>query len=428
MDDNQISHGFITPSRKVIENGIVIPEEASVKKDLLALLLCLGEEEEETEVDLYGNETPVEKPEYDIGKETLGKNVDAYQAAQVMAHITKISKNVFVQKAISRSLKTKGILEPENLPMAQEAFVAGFLNLALTNTLTNIDLIPDAAEIKTNGDRVKNFLIGSGISWIGTRGRFQIKKLEKEAENTENEAAANPMGSMGGEEEQGFAESPGKNNINAQAAAKTNQKVDEAKSLQNISPKIDKEEADTADVALGSELEQRQLELLTYKDFFAFINNFFLVESEIRAITVALMRNLMNTNFSEYLEHVSSNPWEDLYNVKSLLHNNSSRGKAKPKKSPSSLLESLAYEYLALLTLIAKDLSEMYIMNRYKVQKAMMEQEQQQQMAQEQEMQMEQQETSDLEKEKMAADVEKTRAEAESKKKEKKPTKKKTSK
>ena len=425
-NQNHISNSFMTPVAKIIQEGLVIPESANIKKDLLALLLCLGEEEKAPQMEMdpeTGEAVEASDPEYDVANETIGKNIDAYQAAQVLAHITKMSKDVFVQKAIMRSLKTKGVLDESLIVMAQEAYIAGFLFIALCHALTNIDIVPEEAKVKTRADMAKIFIIGAGMSWIGTQGRFQIKKLEKEEEKAQNEMAAQG-GPMGGEEE--FAETPGKKNINSNEASQTSQKINEAKSLNTISPKIDKEEAATADVALGDEIEKRKKELLTFKDFFVYVNNFFLTDSEIKRIAVALVNNLNNTNFGEYLEYVSVNPWKDLYDVESLLHSNKKRGKIKQAENPTKILESLAYEYIALLTLISKDLTELYIMNRYKIQKTIIEEQQaQEEMMQQEQQGMEEQQQA-LEMEKQAAEVEKTKAEANSKSKPE--TKKKTKK
>lgn len=416
-NQNHISNSFMTPVAKIIQEGLVIPESANIKKDLLALLLCLGEEEKAPQMEMdpeTGEAVEASDPEYDVANETIGKNIDAYQAAQVLAHITKMSKDVFVQKAIMRSLKTKGVLDESLIVMAQEAYIAGFLFIALCHALTNIDIVPEEAKVKTRADMAKIFIIGAGMSWIGTQGRFQIKKLEKEEEKAQNEMAAQG-GPMGGEEE--FAETPGKKNINSNEASQTSQKINEAKSLNTISPKIDKEEAATADVALGDEIEKRKKELLTFKDFFVYVNNFFLTDSEIKRIAVALVNNLNNTNFGEYLEYVSVNPWKDLYDVESLLHSNKKRGKTKQAENPTKILESLAYEYIALLTLISKDLTELYIMNRYKIQKTIIEEQQaQEEMMQQEQQGMEEQQQA-LEMEKQVAEVEKTKAEANSKSK-----------
>ena len=374
MSQLDVSAGYMQPSQDVIREGLTIPESANIKKNLLALLLSLGakdsmEEDENAEV------------EYDIDNDTIGKNVDAYQSAQVLEYIVKKSKDVFVQRAIERALKTKGLFDNDDIIMAQEAFVAGFLTVALFKSLTASKLNPDEAETKTIGDIAKAFLLGAGISWIGTKGRYQIKKMEKEEEKAQNEAAANPMGGMEGGGEPGmggapqFAEgsSPGKKNINAQAAQKTNQNVQEANSLKQVSPKLDKDETKSGDIAAGEEIEQERMELLTYRDYFAYVNNYLQVQSEPQMIAVTLVRNLMNTNFKDYLAFMGQNVWMDQYGLKSLLHNNNKRKKKQATVLPLDLLESLAYEYIALLTLIAKDLTETYIKKRYKLQKQIME-------------------------------------------------------
>ena len=182
--------------------------------------------------------------------------------------------------------------------------------------------------------------------------------MEKEEEKQQNEAAANPAGEMGGEEGQQFAESgtPGKKNINANAAQKTSQNVREANNLKQVSPKLDKDETKSGDIAAGEEIEQKRMELLTYKDYFAYINNFLQVESEVQLASITLVRNLMNTNFSSYVAYMGQNVWEDQYGLKSLLAKNPKKRKKKRQKTemPLDILESLAYEYLSLLRIFCK--------------------------------------------------------------------------
>ena len=357
------------PSKDVQTEGLTIPESANIKKNILALLLSLAAK------DLEEDDEAAEI-EYNVSTDEISNNVDAYQAAQVLEYIIKKSKNVFVQRAIERSLKTKGLFENDDLIMAQEAFIAGILTMALFRSLTISNLAPDEVVTKTQADMAKAFLIGSGISWIGTKGRYQIKKMEKEEEKQQNEAAANPMGGAEGGGEEGFAEgaTPGKKNINAQAAQKTNQNVKEANNLKQVSPKLDKDETKSGDVAAGEEIDQERMELLTYKDYFAYINNYLQVQSEPQLISIMLIKNLMNTNFSEYMAFMSQNVWEDQYGLKSLLHKNpKKRKKSKGSALPLNILESLSYEYISLLTLVSKDMTEMYIKKRYKLQKQIME-------------------------------------------------------
>ena len=288
MSDFDISSEYMEPSNDVIREGLVISESANIMKNILALLLSLSAKDEEEE-----NEAA--EMEYDIEDDTIAQKVDAYQSAQILSNIIKKSKDVFVQRAIERSLKTKGVFEQDNVIMAQEAFIAGILTLALFKAMTAMDLAPREAVTKTSADYAKAFLIGAGTSWIGTKGRYQIKKLEKEEEKKQNEAAANPMaaqGGAGGAEGAQFAEgsTPGKKNINADAAKKTQQNVKEADSMRQVSPKIDKDETQSGDIAAGEQLDQERRELLTYKDYFAYVNNFLLVDSETKNLVIVLAK------------------------------------------------------------------------------------------------------------------------------------------
>lgn len=377
MSDFDISSKYMKPSADVLREGLTISESANIMKNILALLLSLSakdtEEEEETA-----------ELEYNVGDDTIGRRVDAYQSAQILSNVIKKSKNVFIQRAIERSLKTKGVFEQDDVIMAQEAFIAGILTLSLFRAMTKMNLAPDEVVTKTSADYAKAFLIGAGTSWIGTKGRYQIKKLEKEEEKEANEAAANPMQNMGqpGAEGPGgaqFAEgsTPGKKNINSDASKNTQQNVKEANSLKQVSPKIDKDETQSGDIAAGEELDQERRELLTHRDYFAYVNNFFLVESEPKALASVLMKNLRKTNFQGYLDHMSQNVWEDQYGLKSLFHNYDGAKKKKKKKKSITMeldiLESISYDYLSLLTLIAKDMTEMYINKRYRLQKEIME-------------------------------------------------------
>ena len=375
MSDYQISSKYMKPSMDILREGLTISESANIMKNILALLLSLSakdtEEEEETA-----------EVEYNVDDDTIGKKIDAYQSAQILSNIIKRSKNIFIQRAIERSLKTKGVFEQDDVIMAQEAFIAGILTLSLFKAMTSMKIAPEEIVTKSSADYAKAFIIGAGSSWIGTKGRYQIKKLEKEEEKEQNEAAANPMGGMPPGQEGGgaqFAEggTPGKGNINAKSAQQTQQNVKEANAMKQVSPKIDKDETQSGDIAAGEEIDQERRELLTHRDYFAYVNNFFLVESEVKDLATVLMRNLRNTNFQGYVDYMSQNVWEDQYGVKSLLHRYD--GKKKKKKSKKSiqmeldLLQSISYDYLSLLTLIAKDMTEMYINKRYRLQKQIQE-------------------------------------------------------
>ena len=439
MTDTDISSGYISPSIEIIENGLTISENANIKKNLLALILSIAEKSEAEKdkevqpedveaqqlenpegIDAYGEELPPpeprtgEDPEYDVGNEKLGKKVDAYQSAQILSYIITKSKEIFVQRAIVRALETKGVFDKDDIIMGQEAFVSGFLFMVLCIVLTKMDLVEEELTCKNAADYAKMFVIGCGVSWIGTKGRYEIKKLQAETEAEQNAQAANPM--MGGEEEQQqFAESPGKGNINANAAQQTAQNVKEAN--QNVTPTISKEEAQSSDVAAGQELEQRKMELLTLKDYFAYVNNFFLVKSEIQTIAINLVRNLKKTNFEEYMEYVTVNPWKDQYGLQNLISQNTPKKNKKSKSKvsvPSMPLESLAYEFLSLLTLISRDFTEMYIMNRYKVQKQRIEEEEQMAAEQEEQQAAMEQEQQGLEVEKKKAEIDATKAKAKS--------------
>lgn len=378
--DYQLSGKYMEPSADVLREGLVISESANIMKNVLALLLALSAKDSE-------EEDEIAEIEYNVEDDSVGKRVDAYQSAQILTNIIKKSKDVFVQRAIDRSLKTKGVFENDDLIMAQEAFIAGILTLSLFRAMTIMDLAPPEVVTKTSADYAKAFLIGAGTSWIGTKGRYQIKKLEKEEEKAANEAAADPMamgppGAQGpGGPGQQFAEgsTPGKKNINADSAKQTQQNVKEANSLKQVSPKIDKDETQSGDIAAGEEIDQKRRELLTYRDYFAYVNNYLLVESEIRNLIFVLMRNLRQTNFQGYLDHMSENVWQDQYGIKSLFHKYDGKKKKKaPKKSIKmelDILQSIAYDFISLLTLIAQDMTEIYINKRYRLQKQISEEE-----------------------------------------------------
>ena len=381
MSDFDISGKYMEPSKDVAREGLVISESANIMKNILALLLSLSAKDEEEEDESA-------EVEYDIEDDSILQKVDAYQSAQILTNIIKKSKDVFVQRAIEHALKTKGVFEQDDVIMAQEAFIAGILTLALFRAMTSMNLAPDEVVTKTSADYAKAFLIGAGTSWIGTKGRYQIKKLEKEEEKAQNEMAANPMGNMGDPSAQGpggpgqqFAEgsTPGKKNINAQSADKTQQNVKEANSLKQVSPKIDKDETQSGDIAAGEEIDQERRELLSHRDYFAYVNNYMLVESDVKNLVVVLVKNLRNTNFQGYLDYMTENVWEDQYGIKSLLHKYGGKNKKKKDKKSITMeldiLQSIAYDFISLLTLISKDMTEKYITKRYKLQKAINEEE-----------------------------------------------------
>lgn len=426
--DYKISAPIMIGSSDIQSGGIIIAEQQNLIKDILSLTLCITANDTE-EDDIISEEEDV----YDT--ENVSSGIDAYIAAQLLTDIKDKSKYIFTQRAIERSLEKSGTFDSNDLIMGQQAFVAGTLTISFFNALTKLKLINDSNYFlytKTTADMAKAFIIGSGISWLGSKGRYSISTMEANAKSQNNQSMAT------GSEEESFAETPGKRAINGQGAAATDDAIDTANSLKDVDVSSNKDlNVKTGDTLMGEALSNRRLELLTFKDYFAFINNFFINDtSKVKDTSVILAKNLLQTNFQDYMDKTSNNIWEDKYGLNSLLGNNSKNkldkaskkvlktSKNKPKEIFNPL-ESKGYEYLALLTLIARDLTDLYVKQRYIAQKRAAEEEQL--MAQQQEEQAQEQEQAAVtaEQEQMQLATESAAIDVEVKKKELKNKKKK---
>lgn len=414
-----ISAPIMSGSSDIQSSGIIISEQQNIIKDILSLVFCINANDTE-EDDIISEEANI----YDT--ENVSSNIDAYIAAQLLTDIKDKSKYIFSQRAIERALEKSGTFDSNELIMGQQAFVSGAITLCFFNALTKLKLINDSNYFlytKTLADITKSFIIGCGISWLGTKGRYSISTMEANTKSQNNQSMA-----TGGEgEEQAFAETPGKKAINKQGVNITEQAIDTANDLKDVDIKSNSDlNTKTGDTLMGEALSNRRLELLTFKDYFAFINNFFINDtSRVKDTSIILSKNLLQTNFSDYMDKTSNNIWEDKYGLDSLLMNN---GKNKLDKAAKKIskkkvtetfnpLESKGYEYLALLTLIARDLTDLYIKQRYVIQKRAIEEQEAQAQAQEQEVQAQEQESAALEQEQGKLAVEDASLDVEIKKK-----------
>lgn len=417
--DLEISSPIMTGSSDVETNGIIVSEKQNILKDILSLTQCIVTSDSE-EDDILSEETDSHDTQ------SVSSNIDAYIAAQILTDIKDKSKYVFSQKAIERSIEKSGTFDENDLIIGKQAFIAGTLTVSFLNALTKLDLISEEnvfLRTYTTADLTKAFMVGCGISWLGSKGRYSIALAAQEAKLQENSSSA--MGGDPAAEDQGFAEgrTPGKKAINDKNLASVENTIDKANSIKDLKVKPgDSQAPKTGDTLMGESLNSRRLELLTFKDFFAFINNFLINDvSKVKMTSVVLMKNLSKTNFQSYLDKTSNNIWEDKYGLQSLVNENVGTDEKKKinaeKKEVFDPLESKAYEYLALLTLISRDVTELYIKQRYIGQRRMMEEQEQVAAEQEQAVAEQEQAAADLQQQQQQIAVESDAVDVEVKKK-----------
>lgn len=386
----ELSAGKMPRVTKIKETGFLVPEETSVIKNLLAVITSFNEETENE----INAETNV--PSSKIDQERLLRKIDAYVLAGALVSIIKNNKSTFIQKAIDYSLKTKGIVNTEEMMLAKEAFIAGVLNAALYNYATKNNQALREIYIGNSLDLVKAFFIGAGITFLGSLGRLAAKKKELEDDKLQNEQINNPA-----DPSQQFSETPGKSNINKAASRATEQNIQEAERVLNPAnaAQLNKEEVQGADTAAGDKINIRRIELLGYRDFFSYVNNILYRGGQFVILANSMMQKLMKHSFREFLEETAAIENVSSYTLTAAKGKSSERkksrdGKGKEKKN-NVFIDSSTYEMLALLTLMSRDLAETYLSDISTINNIRDEEEQMMQqeeaMAQQQEMESQEQ-------------------------------------